>query len=594
MGVSREHPLSERYSRDAHLSHTSGSERETGLGEMLPVRAVHPISGELLPVLKLDHVVQEYGTGAVMGVPSRNRRDARVAERWGCAGRGGVLSGDGDASDGGVEGKEGKKEEVVVVSPGEMQGMSVEEARTAILSQDWIEASEQYRLRDWLISRQRYWGCPIPMVHCPTCGTLPVPEQQLPVLLPTDLQLTGRGSSPLHTSTDFLSTVCPQCGSVHAQREADTMDTFIDSSWYYLRYCDPRNSMALCGAEAARRWLPVDTYIGGIEHAVLHLLYARFVSHFLYELGVSPEPEPFRKLITQGMVTGKTYRVMGSLRYIQPEQVVPGVGGELVERGSQQRVEMFWEKMSKSKYNGVNPQAMVEKYGADVVRLFLLFKSPPQLDLQWDETAIVGIVRWKAKLEVLLSQHAPLHHASEATPAQGQLLDSLESLTQRAVHVSTQVMEHRFNFNTLIAQLMSLTNYIRSHRDVLSGTHACHHSLRTLLALLYPMAPHISTSLWHHLETQSYSPDITTMCRAIKADYAHRQHLGEGQSTAFSIRLDNQWVCSTYLPVSLTVSDQGIRHAVLAHPYVQAVLQGQQCDRVVLDLTQRAIDLHTD
>ena len=509
VGVSREHALSERYSRDPHLRHTSdgserretrGEEEATGLGEervrgeVLPVRAVHPISGELLPVLKLDHVVQEYGTGAVMGVPRRNRRDARVAERWGCAERGGVLSGDDESGDGGG---------VVVVSPGEMQGMSVEEARTAILSQDWIEASEQYRLRDWLISRQRYWGCPIPMVHCPTCGTLPVPEQELPVLLPTDLQLTGRGSSPLRTSTHFLSTVCPQCGSVHAQREADTMDTFIDSSWYYLRYCDPRNSTALCGAEAARRWLPVDTYIGGIEHAVLHLLYARFVSHFLYELGVSPEPEPFRKLITQGMVTGKTYRLVGSLRYIQPDQVVTGVGGELVERGSQQRVEMFWEKMSKSKYNGVNPQAMVEKYGADVVRLFLLFKSPPQLDLQWDETAIVGIVRWKAKLEGLLSLHAPLHHASQVTPADGKLLHSLESLTQRAVHASAQVMEHRYNFNTLIAHLMSLTNYIRSHRDVLSGTHACH--LRT--------SPPVCGSSWRHSHTRLTSLPCVALSR---------------------------------------------------------------------------------
>ncbi|KAI6651534.1 Leucine--tRNA ligase [Oopsacas minuta] len=591
LGVSREHALSEGYSRDTHLKHTSSSEadceregirQETVRGELLPVRAVHPITGELLPVLKLDHVVQEYGTGVVMGVPARNKRDARVAEHWGCAAVSGVaLSPDGTR-----------------VQSGDMLGMSVEDARGVILSQNWIQASEQFRLRDWLISRQRYWGCPIPMVHCPTCGTIPVPEQELPVLLPTDLQLTGRGSSPLRTCQQFTSTVCPQCGSLHAQRETDTMDTFIDSSWYYMRYCDPQNGSALCGVKAARRWLPVDTYIGGIEHAVLHLLYARFVSHFLYDLGVSPEPEPFRKLITQGMVTGKTYRLIGSLRYIQPEQVETGAGGVLVERGSQQRVEMFWEKMSKSKYNGVNPQVMVEKYGADVVRLFLLFKSPPHLDLQWDETAIVGIVRWRAKLEGILAEHVRHYHASQDThretaPADGEVLEGLESLTQRAVHVSTQAMTHIFNFNSLIAQLMKLTNYIRKHKDVLSGTHACQHSLRTLLALLHPMAPHISTDLWSRLERDTYSPTIRAMCRGIKADTAGQEHQGAGKPIPFSVLLDNQWVCTIYIPLGVTDSEEGIRQAVLAHPCVQAVLGGQQPCRMVSQINQKTIVLIT-
>ena len=573
LGVSREHALTESYSRDAHMTHTSSSEArctreghsEVVRGEVLPVLAVHPISGELLPVLKLDHVVQEYGTGAVMGVPTHNRRDARVADKWGCVVPPQAVSKDGST-----------------VESGCMRGMSVAEAREAMLSQEWMQVSEQYRLRDWLISRQRYWGCPIPMVHCPACGTLPVREHALPVLLPTNLHLTRRGTSPLRTSREFLSTVCPQCGSLHAQRETDTMDTFIDSSWYYMRYCDPHNTTALCSAEAARRWLPVDLYIGGIEHAVLHLLYARFVNHFLYDLGLSPQREPFTKLITQGMVTGKTYRLLGSQRYIRADQVETGPAGGLVERGTQKGVEVFWEKMSKSKYNGVHPQAMVEKYGADVVRLFLLFKAPPHRDLQWDETAIVGIVRWRANLEHVVSAHAAACHTGAAVASVSEEVQtSLASLTRRAVHFSTQAMEHKFNFNMLISNLMVLTNHLHKHTPTLCGTQACHDSLRVLLALLHPMAPSISAELWQQLEKGAPLPTISMVCRGIRADGEQQQHQAKGETTQLAVLLDNQHVCSVRVRVTWDSSEECLRQAVLTTPEIQRFLKNQQPPRVV-------------
>ena len=586
LGVSREHELTEKYSRDANLTRTSSNDSScvegghSGVvrGEMLPVRAVHPISGELLPVLKLDYVVQEYGTGAVMGVPAHSRRDARVAEKWGCAVPQQAISPDGST-----------------VESGCMRGMSVEEARDAMLSQDWMQTSEQFRLRDWLISRQRYWGCPIPMVHCPTCGTVPVREHELPVLLPTNLHLTGRGTSPLSTCTEFLSTVCPQCGSLHAQRETDTMDTFIDSSWYYMRYCDPHNSSALCRAKAARRWLPVDLYIGGIEHAVLHLLYARFVNHFLYDLGLSPQREPFTKLITQGMVTGKTYRLLGSQRYIRADQVEAGAAGGLVERGTQKGVEMFWKKMSKSKYNGVSPQAMVEKYGADVVRLFLLFKSPPHRDLQWDETAIVGIVRCKANLEQVLNAHADLYHSSaEAAAVSEEVLTSLDSLTQRAVHFSTQAMERRFNFNMVISSLMTLTSHMRREKHVLCGTQVCHDSLRVLLALLHPMAPGISAELWEQLGKGTHTPTISMICRAIRADYEKQQHQGKAQTTMFSILLDNQWICSVPVSTGEETSEEYVRQAVLTNPEIQQFLKNQQPQGGIKDKSKDSCSNHKE
>ena len=600
LAVSAEHEVSERYgsevlapiplsssssssssgSRGESVDETGGKHSEGVRGCVLPVRAVHPITGQLLPVLRMDYVQQTGGTGAMMGVPALNKRDALVADRWHCD-IPCLLSSD----------------RARVLAPGHMNGMSWEEAKTALHSEDWIEGKEEFRLRDWLISRQRYWGCPIPVVHCPSCGSVPVEEQQLPVRLPPDLHLTGRGHSPLRTCEEFLTTVCPRCGSTHARRETDTMDTFIDSSWYYLRYCDPHNSSDLCRAEEARRYLPVDIYIGGVEHAVLHLLYARFISHFLHELGVTPHPEPFTRLLTQGVVTGKTYRVVGSQRYLSPQQVEEegGEGGKLVEKETQQQVEVFWEKMSKSRYNGVSPQAMVEKYGADVVRLFLFHNVSVSQDLQWDEKNISALLRWKARLEDLLCSHSHLYHNSQrppqeaATGGEGEAASALLAIVRKAVSISTTSMESRFNFSVIITQLMKLTKALQRCRQELSGSQVYHDALKVLLALMHPMAPQISIQLWKELGEEVHSSGSPISWPDVAVSQQQHSRNDRGSTTEYLVKFNDRRVCS--ISVSSTGGDAElqVREVVLADPRVQELLRQHQSATQVVNLESKLV-----
>jgi leucyl-tRNA synthetase len=354
--------------------------------------ALNPFTGTEIPILIADYVLYEYGTGAVMGVPAHDTRDFKFAHENNLPIQTVIIPEGVDSETFTLT--EAYTEPGIMINSDSFNRMSSLEAKTAIIEKAETEGLGQerlqYRLRDWLISRQRYWGCPIPIIHCPHCGIVPVPEEDLPVKLPEGVEFSGRGPSPLHQLEDWVKVPCPNCGTP-AQRETDTMDTFIDSSWYFLRYTDATNSEAAFSPDRVNDWMSVDQYVGGVEHAILHLLYSRFFTKVLRDRGLLDVDEPFERLLTQGMVQAITYKNPKTGKYIPPEQVNPD-NPQDPETG--EPLQVFYEKMSKSKYNGVAPQQVLSKYGADTARMFTLFKAPPEKDLEWDDADVEGQFRF--------------------------------------------------------------------------------------------------------------------------------------------------------------------------------------------------------
>jgi len=400
----------------------------------------------------------------------------------------------------------------VLIHSGCFDGLPSGEAKRAITEaaagQGWGNAKVQFRLRDWLISRQRYWGCPIPVIHCESCGVVPVPAEQLPVELPVGANLEGKGGSPLAQLESWVNVDCPCCGKP-AKRETDTMDTFMCSSWYFLRYSDPHNTDLPFKREAVDRWLPVDQYVGGIEHAILHLLYARFFTKVLRDRGLLGFDEPFIHLLTQGMVQGITYKNPHSGKYIAPGDVAdPSDPRDPI---SGEALETFYEKMSKSKYNGVDPAQVIDKYGADTARMFILFKAPPEKDLEWDDADVEGQFRFLQRLWRLVDgacardlQLSPAGAGVELTAAQfaKTTLTASELELRRAVHTAiaeiSEDLDGEYQFNTAISELMKLSNVMAEHLEDASEPVA-KEALHTLLVLLAPFAPHLAEELWLRL-----------------------------------------------------------------------------------------------
>jgi leucyl-tRNA synthetase len=360
----------------------------------------------------------------------------------------------------------------------------------------------QFRLRDWLISRQRYWGCPIPVIHCECCGPVPVPADQLPVELPKGITLEGRGGSPLAQLESWVAVACPCCGRP-ARRETDTMDTFMCSSWYYLRYSDPHNDTLPFSRKAVDQWLPVDQYVGGIEHAILHLLYSRFFTKVLRDRGLLGFDEPFTRLLTQGMVQGITYKNPHTGKYIAPKDVANA--DDPRDPISGEKLEVFYEKMSKSKYNGVDPAEVIDRYGADTARMFILFKAPPEKDLEWDDADVEGQFRFLQRIWRLIetSQQRGLSLAPSNEPVAGSPLSGVERELRRAVHTAIQAVSDDlsgdYQFNTAISELMKLSNAMGTQLEQARQELACE-ALRTLLLLLAPFAPHLAEELWQKLQ----------------------------------------------------------------------------------------------
>ena len=504
-----EHPLTQKVTVaqqkaavDAFIEEVSNESEIERTAEDKPKRGIltggtviNPFNGEEIPILIADYVLYEYGTGAVMGVPAHDTRDFKFATEKQLPIK--VVIVPENSEDNNPTLTEAYTEPGIMVNSGDFDGMQSTEGKTAIIDyaekQGYGKARIQYRLRDWLISRQRYWGCPIPVVHCPNCGTVPVPDADLPVKLPENVEFTGRGASPLAKMDDWINVPCPNC-SEPAKRETDTMDTFIDSSWYYLRYTDAINDQEAFKLEKANDWMNVDQYVGGIEHAILHLLYSRFFTKVLRDRGLVNVDEPFNRLLTQGMVQAMAYKNPKTGKYIPVDKVNPESPKD-PDTGDD--LEVFYEKMSKSKYNGVDPKTVLGKYGADTARMFILFKAPPEKDLEWDDADVEGQFRFLNRVWRLVNGYAE----KQPEVISNKELSKEEKGLRRAIHTAikeiSEDLEGDYQFNTAVSELMKLSNALNDAKSINSGVYQ--EGIETLLILLAPFAPHIAEELWHNL-----------------------------------------------------------------------------------------------
>jgi len=457
----------------------------------------NPLTGGRIPIYAANFVLAEYGTGAVMAVPAHDQRDFEFARKYGLPVVA-VIQPDGeelspDTMSSAFEGP-GR-----MVGSGPFTGMPSEEGKrkiTAYFEEKGIgKGKVQYRLRDWGVSRQRYWGCPIPVIHCPSCGVVPVPVRDLPVVLPEDLPYTREKGNPLAGAEDWIRVPCPSCGGP-ARRETDTFDTFFESSWYFLRYIDPKNDREPLDPKKMGNWMPVDQYIGGVEHACMHLIYARFFHKFLRDRGLAPGNEPFRRLLSQGMVCMQTMECpKHGWRY--PEEVdAEGKCGQCGEKVTVGRS----MKMSKSKRNVVEPSLLIERYGADTARLFSLFASPPEKDLDWSEQGVEGAFRFLGRVYRLIVPRSEAVSRAGGTPDESAASRRIRRVTHRTLRKVTGDVEERYHFNTAISAIMEMVNFLYLVEDAdweSPGTApALAEAVEMILLMLSPFAPHLSEELW--------------------------------------------------------------------------------------------------
>jgi leucyl-tRNA synthetase len=452
----------------------------------------NPVTGIKMPVYIANFVLMDYGTGAVMAVPAHDQRDFDFAKVYNLDIKVVIMPEDGLDAASMTEAYTGPGK---LVNSGQFDGMSNEDAKKAIV--DYLDGEKigkgtvNFRLRDWQVSRQRYWGAPIPFINCEKCGTVPVPEDQLPVKLPEDVELSGHGS-PLKQVDSFRKTTCPKCGGP-AERETDTMDTFVESSWYFLRYCSPKCDTAPFNKDEANYWMPVNQYIGGIEHAILHLLYSRFFTKVLRDLGYISFDEPFERLLTQGMVCKETYKCPEH-GWLFPEEAE---GGKCAKCGRDVIVGRV-EKMSKSKKNVVDPNKLIELYGADTARLFIIFASPPENELEWSDQGVEGCFRFLGRVWRLIDNNLELIKSDLTESGETPLLKEILLHTHSTVKKITADIE-KYHLNTAVAALMELVNALYKIEPQLSTDSerkAFKDSLTALLRLLNPFTPHLTEELW--------------------------------------------------------------------------------------------------
>ncbi|MCH4898208.1 MULTISPECIES: leucine--tRNA ligase [Pseudomonas] len=470
----------------------------------------HPLTGEKLPVWVANYVLMHYGDGAVMAVPAHDERDFEFAHKYNLPVKSVVRTSSGETNP--APWQDAYGEHGTLINSGEFDGLDFAGAfdamEVALIKKNLGASRTQFRLRDWGISRQRYWGCPIPIIHCDTCGDVPVPEDQLPVVLPEDVVPDGAGS-PLARMPEFYECACPKCGQP-AKRETDTMDTFVESSWYYARYASPHFEGGLVEKSAADHWLPVDQYIGGIEHAILHLLYARFFHKLMRDEGLVSSNEPFKNLLTQGMVVAETYyrrEANGAYTWFNPADVelerdskAKVISAKLIADGLPVEIGGT-EKMAKSKNNGVDPQSMIDQFGADTCRLFMMFASPPDMSAEWSDSGVEGSHRFLKRVWRLAQAHV-----TQGLPGKLDIagLNDEQKVIRRAIHQAIKQASHdvgqNHKFNTAIAQVMTLMNVLEKAAQATEQDRALvQEGLETVTLLLAPITPHISHELWNRL-----------------------------------------------------------------------------------------------
>ncbi len=485
-----------------------GLEKHEKEGVFTGAWCINPANNKKIPVYTANFALMEYGTGAVMSVPAHDERDFDFAKKYGLEIKV-VIQPEGEKFN--LENMtEAYTGTGILVNSDDFTGMENLKAMKSIT--DWLEKKNKgektinFRLRDWGISRQRYWGTPIPVIHCPCCGVVPVPEEKLPVVLPEDANLLENGGSPLPGLDFFAKTVCPKCGNKDAKRDTDTMDTFVESSWYFARYCSPLNDTAMFDADAVKYWMPVDQYIGGVEHAILHLLYSRYFMRVLNTLGLVDFKEPFTKLLTQGMVCKETLTcpVHG---YIYPEEADISPDRAVCRKCSSEIEIGRVIKMSKSKKNVIDPNELLLKYGADITRLFCLFAAPPEKDLEWNDDGVEGCSRFINRVWRLAGQCKKIMqdikpYTGNVSDLAGEDAKKLYIKANQTIKKVTDDIETNFHFNTAISAVMELVNTMYSV-DLASNDPDMQRvicfSIENIILLLSPIIPHFTEELWEKM-----------------------------------------------------------------------------------------------
>ncbi|GCE47225.1 leucyl-tRNA synthetase [Thermosporothrix hazakensis] len=513
----------EQARRESEIERMNTEKEKTGV--FTGGYVTNPVSGEPVPVWIADYVLMGYGTGAVMGVPAHDQRDFEFARKFGLPIRQVICAEDEEPSDPATW-DSAKAALGTMINSGPFNGTPASESKARViryLEEKGIgKATVSYRLRDWLISRQRYWGCPIPIVYCDSCGMVPVPEDQLPVRLPEYVQFKATGESPLRYEKDFLNTTCPSCGGP-ATREADTMDTFICSSWYYMRYTDPHNNEEAWSQKRIKEWMPVDQYVGGIEHAILHLLYSRFFTKALRDMGHLPFGEPFKRLFHQGMVLG-------------PDG----------------------QKMSKSRGNVEAPDRYVEKYGADTVRSYLMFLGPFDAGGSFKAENLEGVWRFLNRFWTLVTES----WNDNPTNEQNAETRAIERLRHKTIKRVTEDLEN-FHFNTALAALMECNNaLIKQQKSPVANSAEYRKALETMMQLLAPMAPHITEELWH----------LTGHQGSIHLSEWPHYDEAKTQDETFTLVIQVNGKVRERLEVPANINEGEVRQLVLATPKVQSFI----------------------
>ena len=521
MALSAEHPLVaglaaddpglQRFVAECRKTGTAAAEVETAekQGYKLPLLAQHPLMpGKTVPVYAANFVLMEYGTGAIFGCPGHDERDHEFATKYGLPILQVVAPADGTKIDIAAA---PFIDDGVIVNSDFLNGLDVEEAKSRVIARleemGVGKGTTQYRLRDWLVSRQRYWGCPIPAIHCESCGVVPVPDKDLPVELPDDVTF-DRPGNPLDRHPTWKHVACPSCGKP-ARRETDTFDTFIDSSWYFDRFTSPQLATAPFDRDENHYWMPVDQYIGGVEHAILHLLYSRFWTRAMRDVQLTSRDEPFDGLFTQGMVCHETYRASDGT-WLTPEEIERVEGGKVVRLSDKSPVEVGRsEKMSKSKKNVVDPDQIIRDYGADTARWFMLSDSPPERDLEWTEAGVTGAWRFQQRLFRIAT--AAIEKLPPAGTPKPEIFSDPATALRRAAHksiagISTDI--EAFHFNKAVARLYEFANIIDSAKaEEESAKWALREALEIFVRLIGPMTPHLAEELWGALGHKSLLAD---------------------------------------------------------------------------------------
>ena len=546
-------------------------QEEEKLGINTGVLAINPFSGETIPVWVANYVLMEYGTGAVMSVPAHDERDYEFAQKYSLPIRRVIervsheqesIAHDALSEDQSLAMQHAFTDYGILVNSGEWSGKLSEDAIKEMAehakAKGFGEAAVTYRIRDWGVSRQRFWGAPVPMIYCENCGTVPVPYDQLPVVLPENAAFTGTGESPLAGVPEFVNTTCPKCEGP-ARRETDTMDTFVDSSWYFFRYCDPRNESAPFDSQLAKQWTPVDQYIGGDSHAVMHLIYTRFWTKVMRDLGLVSFDEPVKRLLTQGMVTN---RVEGTDE---------------------------WKAMSKSLGNGVDPDEMIAAFGADAARLFVLFAAPVENELRWLESGIEGAVRFLRRVYTMVWRwHERLTNGSSPHQGIAEFSSAARALRRKTHHTIARITNDSddLHFNTNVAGLMELLNELSDFKSdpataVNEDVFSVREALEALVVMLTPFAPHAAEEMW---EALGHGGGLLNSARWPQAD----PELARSEELEIPVQVNGK--LRSRLITSPEVSEAELRAAALADEKIRSLIQGHEVVKLIV-VPQRLVNI---